>query len=104
MTNKKVPCYECICLPVCRHKNYTHMVEECFLLLELLYKDKTADYNRRKPTFQNDLLKIANIINSTKWKTDTFPNGRVYIKEILSGTCKYPGSDVEGYIREENLS
>jgi hypothetical protein len=35
----KIPCHNCICVAVCRHKAYRPMVEDCSLIREILYRD-----------------------------------------------------------------
>ena len=32
MTDKKCPCKDCICIPVCRHKPYMNLFHDCILL------------------------------------------------------------------------
>lgn len=26
------PCYDCICIPICRHKTYTHLFGDCSMI------------------------------------------------------------------------
>jgi len=78
------------------------MIEECFFLLELLYKDKTAGYNHRKQTFQTDVLQIEEIINPIKWRTGRHPDGNLYIAQVVGYPFNYGKGDIGAYIRKEN--
>ena len=37
----KCPCKDCICLPICRHKNVDRLVKKCTLLDEFIEDNST---------------------------------------------------------------
>ena len=59
----KCPCINCICVPVCRHKTFDNLYDDCILL---------EDYS-----YDNDLLtppiyriEINSILKPTTWSVD----------------------------------
>ena len=48
------PCYNCVCMPVCRHKAFHNLYHDCSLISQLFredYKDVYLDLERAlKPT------------------------------------------------------
>jgi len=38
MSNTEIcPCIECICVPICKHKNYQDLVLQCTILYDIVY-------------------------------------------------------------------
>ena len=62
MSNDKCPCEDCICLAICRHKEYLKLFHDC----ELLRTENNFDriYTKRKVR----LPTIQNVLNPTRWK------------------------------------
>jgi hypothetical protein len=53
---RKCPCINCICVPICKHKEYTDVFEKCSLLLAYEPKYYTLsgrDINRMEQIEQN---------------------------------------------------
>ena len=71
----KCPCKECICLAVCKHKNYTAMLNECIMINNYLYdniesfKSKTPRYaDWRVDDFDKRIVKAIDSLKPSKWK------------------------------------
>jgi hypothetical protein len=58
----KCPCEDCLCVPICRHKNYTSLFYDCSLI---------DDYTREKPfkaKMSSPRVKILeDILKPSKW-------------------------------------
>ena len=39
ITNRDCPCYECICVPICRRKEFTPLLKECQPLSYFYYNE-----------------------------------------------------------------
>ena len=73
MKDYKCPCEDCISLAICRHKNYTNLVEGCILLLDTLYMRRMADAKYRKDGFVKKISSIDKCLKPTEWKLNYFP-------------------------------
>jgi len=38
------PCIECICVPICRHKNYQDLILQCIIVHDILLKGTTERF------------------------------------------------------------
>lgn len=81
MTNKNSvpPCYNCICVPICRFKHYHDLYFHCTLLRDYLswYLHNMDDDDRSSSPF----MLIYNILNPTHWNVTGMGNVNVVIKE-----------------------
>ncbi|MHA1972865.1 MAG: hypothetical protein ACTSW1_07725 [Candidatus Hodarchaeales archaeon] len=64
----KTPCHECICVPICRHRLFGEVVEECSLLRKYLYYQwKTKGCQIQRADHWRRAKAVANQLESTKW-------------------------------------
>ena len=69
MPNKKCPCIDCICKPICRHKIYDDLFSDCYMVFD--YGDKAAFFGIilfTDITNNKELIKIYEELNPTKWE------------------------------------
>lgn len=59
----KIPCENCICVAVCRHKAYRPMVTECSLIKEILYSDHGDSLLTRSDNFDEVAKCIIEYMN-----------------------------------------
>ena len=64
----KSPCEECLMIPICRHKMYTPLMEECSTLATKLYKHKMPDIRYRRRIFYEIMPEIYSTLKPTKWR------------------------------------
>ena len=62
MSNDKCPCEDCICLAICRHKEYPDLFQDCILLRE--YEPAYSNHKLRSPT---RIYSLQAILNPTIW-------------------------------------
>lgn len=77
--NTVVPCYNCVCVAVCRHKTYTNLYSECDLLQDYLrwsLSDERSQYNQ-----YSVFTWVADILKPTQWSVDK--NGDVCRKDMI---------------------
>ena len=69
-----IPCKKCICVPICKHRSYNFLIQECIYIKTLLYHDDSVTYGRyyRKETFEENVTKLETYIKPTKWYTEIF--------------------------------
>lgn len=73
---KPPPCKDCLCVPICRQKQYYYLIEDCSILDEFLYLDKarfiegTSRMTTRKERFPESLNEIYETLNPTTWRSD----------------------------------
>jgi len=60
----KCPCFNCLCLPVCKHKTY-YDLKECSLVVEYIYVDRIL-YNNEESIIH--LLKVIKVFGEPEWK------------------------------------
>ncbi len=58
-----IPCIECICKAVCRHKSYTLLFSQCNLIRNSLSNDSI--YKRKE-----NITKIEQVLNPTVWSLE----------------------------------
>jgi hypothetical protein len=77
------PCIDCILIPICRHKPYPQVFEDCHILTEHI-----SDYYDEPILNDSQRLKtIQQILNPTMWKYDKIPGlkGNVLIMKGDAG-------------------
>ena len=69
--NQPYPCKDCICVPICKHKNYTQLIGECDLIFDLLYKraEMSRQGGYRQRSFKVNILKVEEYLKPTTWET-----------------------------------
>jgi len=64
----KCPCKNCICIPICREKDYIKMIRNCSLLKNLLYGNKFRNFWRI-------LIETEKILKPVRWYIEIKDNG-----------------------------
>ncbi|MHA1972851.1 MAG: hypothetical protein ACTSW1_07655 [Candidatus Hodarchaeales archaeon] len=71
----KIPCYQCLCLPVCKFKQYRELIRECTILKGFLYnivEKKTRSYAiyqyEGKKGYWDLLRQVEDCLNSEEWE------------------------------------
>ncbi|MHA1972864.1 MAG: hypothetical protein ACTSW1_07720 [Candidatus Hodarchaeales archaeon] len=66
-----IPCYECVCLPVCRHKMFLELIRQCELVNDYLYKlrgDNQYRYRWPRDRFWPRAVNTETVLQPTCWK------------------------------------
>jgi hypothetical protein len=68
----KTPCNNCICIPVCRNKDFKILIGDCIIIRKFIYTRDIDDkergmYINTSPLFRNRIIDIFNTINPTVW-------------------------------------
>lgn len=66
------PCINCICVPVCRLKSYTHMMNDCSLVVTFIDSHNWGDAPHL-PYYRGH---IKDAISPAKWDVDEHGNFR----------------------------
>ena len=71
----KVPCVECLLVPVCRHKTYSQLARDCRMMglfVSIGYADCIVlrDGIDAKESAKPYRLEISKVISPTKWQVD----------------------------------
>ena len=82
------PCIDCICLPVCRYKNYRNLLIECETLFSKLYITRIICMEARDSNFVKDIRLIQDFLKPTEWQTLDLGNGIIHINNIHEGEEK----------------
>jgi len=61
------PCHNCICVPICRQKEYFRLIDDCELLLKLLYKSTTIDSRNRKKDYPGMISEVYKELQPHHW-------------------------------------
>jgi len=66
-----IPCKDCLLIPACRHKPYQTLLNDCSLVAELLYINKTGTYisAKRQSGFIQSIYEVKRILKPLYWKT-----------------------------------
>ncbi len=80
--DKVIPCIDCICLPVCRHKDYRGVVLDCEMLFSILYDCKSISMEDRDRHFNESILAVEPVLNPARWTTVVVENGMVHIQTV----------------------
>jgi len=78
-----VPCHNCITLAICRHREYSIMIDTCAILRNLLYKHGLSDSRYRKPGFVRRVNEVKRIHQPTRWVIEQVGNGNLAIVGII---------------------
>jgi hypothetical protein len=65
--NNKLPCAECICMPICRYKQYRNLISECSDIMEILYINNNIDSLFRSSQFNKMIVDIEHYLKPTRW-------------------------------------
>ena len=65
----KCPCEDCICVPVCRHKNYNAMLSQCSVIMDLLYDQDMIAQEYRQPRFNKNVVKVEKYLRPVRWES-----------------------------------
>jgi len=76
MNNEKCPCEECILIPICRHKPYFQLLDECSLLKPMYERpacvlNESSPYTNQKKILIKHLNPTTWTINKTGWICNT---------------------------------
>jgi len=64
MNKNDCPCYQCICIPMCRHKIFEKLTKEC---QPLDYYYHNESYYEITEKFQRAFENIKKCLKPTKW-------------------------------------
>lgn len=62
------PCNDCVCVPVCRQKGYYPLVQQCKLILHILYTSNYSDAGSRSVYFNKMIYKVNDALNPRYWR------------------------------------
>ena len=62
-----LPCQDCLMIPMCRHKEYWHMLETCELIYRCLYKIRPLNPDNRTIIFNERIRDFEHILKPTTW-------------------------------------
>jgi hypothetical protein len=70
----KIPCEECILIPICRKKHFDIMVNNCSLLKTVLMEEGVYPYNlyikhKSNKRYHQILVKLEDALKPSLWKT-----------------------------------
>lgn len=65
----EIPCESCLKLPVCRHKDYRLIIDECDDIMNILYFSDEISQATRKKRYSENIVRIEKIMKPTKWYT-----------------------------------
>lgn len=71
------PCNDCICLAICRPKQYPELVRECSLIVK--YLTNPFDYKESVPRKTGRLKIIQKSLKPTMWTLIADPHGKVMV-------------------------
>jgi len=63
----KIPCEDCLCVPVCRMKTFFNLLHDCSKLSHILYKDGAFGIDNRKLGFYDTLEELDRKIKPVPW-------------------------------------
>jgi len=64
------PCFNCICVPVCKLKEYKVLVDDCSILRKLFYRGVTADSRYRTAEFYLGIDEVHDSLNPYHWQIE----------------------------------
>jgi len=71
----QTPCENCLCIPICRHKEYYSLLQ-CKLLYNFLYvnfQSALLDIRFRRSDYAVRIKEIYKLLNTDKWYIDKIP-------------------------------
>ncbi|MHA1972861.1 MAG: hypothetical protein ACTSW1_07705 [Candidatus Hodarchaeales archaeon] len=66
----KIPCEECLCVPICRFKEYRQLLKECVIIQKILYNSPIIDVSCRSEGYHSEVLKVYEALSPTTWALD----------------------------------
>jgi hypothetical protein len=66
--DEDIPCKNCICIPVCRLKDYYHLHHECSIIFRKLYLIDGFNRKVRKSTYGLTVRLVEKYIRPLYWK------------------------------------
>jgi hypothetical protein len=54
----KNPCSKCVCTPICRHKSFNQLLNDCILVNNYIMRHDSYTYPRR----------VMTVLNPTRWE------------------------------------
>ena len=64
----KCPCENCMCIPICRNKQYMNLFKDCSLLREFLPNYEIANFFSFTEEGRKRIKLIIHILKPTTWK------------------------------------
>ena len=82
----KYPCEKCVCIAICRHKEYKPLVENCILIRSALYYEgRRSQRDDRYSQFAKQITMAEEILKPITWHTATHEDsGRTYVREVIT--------------------
>ena len=79
--DEKCPCEDCICIPVCRHKDYYALITSCHLVkTELFYRGKVDNAFRHR-WFSRAIVDIEKCLKPMSWYVNVENSGYAVIRK-----------------------
>ena len=75
------PCFNCICVPVCKLKQYKVLVNDCSIIRKLFYRGVTADSRYRTTEFYLGIDKVHHTLNPRHWEVGVLTRDRLNMDE-----------------------
>ena len=74
----EMPCEGCLCVPMCRHKTYQKLIEDCAVLHDKIMERK-HDNEFKTMKIMQWRVEIQDVIKPTNWEVDIcgFFTGRI---------------------------
>ena len=63
----KIPCHNCICVAVCKHKSFNDLMEACSLIKYSIWCDDLTPGGRLKQGHEETVRRIIEILKPIKW-------------------------------------
>lgn len=80
------PCENCICVPVCRYKQFADMIRDCTIIMRLLYFDDEDTLDGvRSSTFNPVVEDMEKILNPTEWNIKIDSTDFLTVTEKING-------------------
>lgn len=71
MKRMKAPCVDCLCVPVCKHKLFTYLIEECSIVTKAMWPNVLP--HARPPYVRNMEEHLAEMINQVSLTLEGAP-------------------------------
>lgn len=75
----KYPCENCICVPMCRHKDYGELIRTCSLVRDMLYHGDYVNSLNRRPGFYENIGEMERVLTPVGWELKCGKNATYYI-------------------------
>jgi len=70
----KIPCKNCLMVPICRNKTYNYLMDQCVTLKDTVYIDEIHSnhlvIDKRRDKTDRMLSKLHNILNPPAWRLE----------------------------------